>query len=75
MIDPLHARLAMAALNMGTPAVGEKIGVHGSTVRAFCRGKYSVASSTVAAMEKFFQSEGIVFLEGPDGLGIRVKAK
>jgi len=77
MIKPLHIQLALAALDMTRAELGTAVDVTGQTVNRFILGKPGVAFGTVAAMEAFFKSRGIIFLDEGDmpgkGIGIWIK--
>lgn len=77
-MTPMHARLAMALLDVDRTTVGNAIGVDKQTVSAFLGDKRAIGHRTLVAMEGFFKSRGIVFLEDGDasaagGLGVRLK--
>jgi hypothetical protein len=73
MITGMHVRLAMGALELNNRSLGKIVQADSATVRRFLHG-FSINYKTVAAMELYFKSHGVTFLDADgDGPGIRVK--
>lgn len=78
MIEPLHIKMALAALDMTKAQLGEAAGVSSQTIAKAIAGK-GVNSNTLTTIERYFQWRGLEFFNKGDarhlgeGIGVRFK--
>jgi len=74
MMQPIHLRMARAALGWSVRDLEAKSGVGRNTISRYEAGKEIVASS-LQTLERVLSRQGVVFLEADDtsGPGIRLK--
>ena len=77
-MKPEQVRMARAALGLGVRELAEQAGVAFTTINRFETGKSGLQLSTVEAIRRALEAQGVQFLEGGQvaaGPGVALGAK
>jgi transcriptional regulator with XRE-family HTH domain len=74
VIEPVHVKMARAALGWGVRDLGAKAGMAANTVSRFELGS-EVMLDTVRKLQKALEKEGVIFIlrDASGGPGVRLK--
>lgn len=73
MITPGQCRAARALLDLSQKQLADAAGVSLRTVQGFERGDRVLQSLAMSAVERVFQSEGIVFVGQSGWIGVKIR--
>jgi len=74
MIQPVHVRMARAALNWTVRELEQKSGVGRNTISRYEAG-FDILASSLQLLEQLLTQEGIIFFENDKTFGIGVGLK
>lgn len=73
MITPGQCRAARALLDLSQKQLADAAGVSLRTIQGFERGDRVPQSLAMSAVERVFQSEGIVFVAQSGWIGVKIR--